>query len=359
MSRDKMTRRDFIRTTAKTAAAAGVGAAAAPLAMAAKPEAEPPDILNYEPSMRYRRLGKTDLMLSEISLGGHWRTREGARYWGSFPGDQPPLDVQRDREDVVGRAIDLGVNYVDITTPAEATVYGRVLKSLRERMWVGYSDYILCIRNPANRTPEKIMFEIDEGLRRMQVDCIDIFRPQALTDGNHTDDEIAVVVETAMKAKEQGKIRHLGMSSHSREFHMRVMDRFPEFEMLIFPLTPMSEPDEMHGVFPMAQAKDVGLVTIKPFAGGAVFRTARRQGEGPVDDMELASLSVRKIIGNEYITATVLGMTTIDELENNLTVRSQPRRLSQAEDELLRDRWTATFASLPPDYTFLRDWLTV
>lgn len=358
MGRDKMTRRDFISTTAKTAAAAGLGGAGS-LAAAATTDRKTPDILNYEPSMRYRRLGKTDLMLSEISLGGHWRTREGARYWGSFPGDEPPLDVQRDREDVVGRAIDLGVNYVDITTPAEATVYGRVLKSLRERMWVGYSDYILCIRNPANRTPEKIMFEIDEGLRRMQVDCIDIFRPQALTDGNHTDDEIAVVVETAMKAKEQGKIQHLGMSSHSREFHMRVMEKFPEFEMLIFPLTPMSEPDEMHGVFPMAQEKDVGLVTIKPFAGGAVFRTARRQGEGPVDDMELASLSVRKIIGNQHITATVLGMTTIDELENNLTVRSQPRRLSQAEDELLRERWTETFANLPPDYRFLRDWLTV
>ncbi len=358
MDHDRMTRRDFISTSAKTVAAASVGAAGS-LAMAAKPDEKSPDILNYEPSMQYRRLGKTNLMLSEISLGGHWRTREGARYWGSFPGDEPPLDVQRDREDVVGRAIDLGVNYVDITTPAEATVYGRVLKSLRERMWVGYSDYILCIRNPANRTPEKIMFEIDEGLRRMQADCIDIFRPQALTDGAHTDDEISVVVETAMKAREQGKIRHLGLSSHNRDFSIHLMEKFPEFEMLIFPLTPMSEPDEMHGVFPTAREKDVGLVTIKPFAGGSVFRTARRQGAGPVDDMEIAALSVRKIIANEYITATVLGMTTIDELENNLTVRSQPRRLSQAEDELLRDRWTETLANLPPDYAFLRDWLTV
>ena len=58
---------------------------------------------------------------------------------------------------------------------------------------------------------------------------------------------------------------------------MHLMDKFPEFEMLIFPLTPMSEPDEVHGVFPMAREKNVGLVTIKPFAGGAVFRTARRE----------------------------------------------------------------------------------
>jgi len=359
MSRQKMTRRDFISAGARSAAAVAVGGAAGSRLMAATGAEEQPDILNYEPGMRYRRLGKAGLMLSEVSLGGHWRTREGARYWGSFPGDQPPLDVQRDREDVVGRAIDLGVNYVDITTPAEATVYGRVLKSLGERMWVGYSDYILCIRDPANRTPEKIMFEIEEGLRRMQVDCIDIFRPQALTDGNHTDDELAVVVETAMKAKEQGKIRHLGMSSHSREFHMRVMDKFPEFEMLIFPLTPISEPDELHGVFPMAQEKNVGLVTIKPFAGGTLFRAAQRESGTPVDDMEIAALSVKKIISNEYITATVLGMTTIDELENNLTVRNEPRKLSQAEQDTLNTRWTHTFANLPPEYAFLHDWRVV
>ncbi|MBM3476450.1 MAG: hypothetical protein FJX75_24525, partial [Armatimonadetes bacterium] len=226
MPNHRLSRRDFLSTTAKAVAAtAGAGLAVSALpAKAAEPA--PTDALNYEPGMRYRRMGKTGLMISEISLGGHWRTREGARYWGDFPGDVPPPDVQRDREDVVGRAIDLGVNYVDITTPAEATVYGTVLKALGERMYIGYSDYILCIRNPANRTPDKIMLEIDEGLRRLKMDCMDIFRPQALTDGNHTDDEIKVVIETAMKAKEQGKIRHLGMSSHSREFHMRVMEKF-------------------------------------------------------------------------------------------------------------------------------------
>jgi len=356
MPNHRLSRRDFLSTTAKAVAAtAGAGLAVSALpAKAAEPA--PTDALNYEPGMRYRRMGKTGLMISEISLGGHWRTREGARYWGDFPGDVPPPDVQRDREDVVGRAIDLGVNYVDITTPAEATVYGTVLKALGERMYIGYSDYILCIRNPANRTPDKIMLEIDEGLRRLKMDCMDIFRPQALTDGNHTDDEIKVVIETAMKAKEQGKIRHLGMSSHSREFHMRVMGKFPEFEMLIFPYTPISEPDEVHGVFPMAKQKDVGLVTIKPFAGGSLFRSIKRSGE-TVPDMEVAALSVKKIIQNEYLTCCVPGMTTIDELENNLMVRSQPRKLSEAEEQKLGKAFGETFANLPPEYEFLREWV--
>jgi len=356
MADHKMGRRDFLAKTAKTAAAAAVGGALAPSMGSAASEAI--DTLNFESGMRYRRLGKTGLMISEISLGGHWRTREGARYWGDFPGDIPPADVQRDREDVVGRAIDLGVNYVDITTPAEATVYGRVLKSLDEQMYVGYSDYRLCIRDPNNRTAEKIMLEVDEGLRRLQMDCMDIFRPQALTNGGHTDAEMGVVVETMLKARDQGKIKHIGMSSHDRPFLMSVMEKYPEFEMLIFPYTPMSEPDEMHSVFPLAHEKDVGIVTIKPFAGGSLFRAAKRAGDD-IDDMEIAALSVRRIIENPHLTCSVLGMTTIDELENNLSVRREPQRLSQSENEILDRRCHAAYAHLPPEYQFLHGWLKV
>ena len=65
------TRRDFLRA----ASAAVTGAAAVSLASAKKPAAKP-KILNYNPKMGYRRLGKTELMISEVSLGGH-----GGRKW--------------------------------------------------------------------------------------------------------------------------------------------------------------------------------------------------------------------------------------------------------------------------------------
>ncbi|MFQ6130919.1 MAG: aldo/keto reductase [Armatimonadota bacterium] len=353
-----MTRREFVGTAAKATAGlvGGSALATAPPAQAAAAAPPAKDILNYQPSMNYRKLGKTDLWISEISLGGHWRTREGARYWGSFPNDQVPADVMRNREEVVGRAIDLGINYMDITTPAEATAYGNAMKALGQRMYVGYSDYILCIRNPANRTKEKIMFEIDEGLRRFQLDCIDIFRPQALMDGNHTDQEIDAVVETGMLAMEQGKIRHLGLSTHNREFVMRLMEGWPEFEMFIFPFMAESKVDNEHSVFPMLREKNCGLVTIKPFAGGSLFRDAIRKQGPDVDKYEVASISLRKILSNEYLTATVPGMTTIDELENNVSIWKQPKQLTEAEQRLLTREFRHAMANLPPDYQWLREW---
>jgi len=344
-------RRDFL----KTAAAGAVGAlASSPLATAATESWR--DIRNYNPAMRYRRLGKTGVMISEASFGGHWRTRTGRRYWGRFKADKIPPDVLRNREDVFGRAIDLGVNYLDITTPAEAQIYGEVMKRLGQRMWVGYSDYILCIRNPKNRTEERIMFEIDEGLRRLQVDCIDIFRPQARTDGKHTDKEIETVVKTFEKAKKQGKVRHLGMSTHNREFVIHVIEMFPEFEMFLFPYPAGADMDPDHSVFPLAKKNDVGIVTIKPFAGGSLFRSKHTSEETRA---QIATLGIRRILANKYITAFVGGTTTVAELENNVRAPQEPLRLSEREEQWLQKHVRHAMANLPPDYAWLREWQRV
>jgi hypothetical protein len=52
-------------------------------------------------------------------------------------------------------------------------------------------------------------------------------------------------------------------------------------------------------------------------------------------------------------------MTTIDELENNLMVRNQPRTLSEMEQQKLGRHWEHTFAHLPPEYQFLHQWRVV
>jgi len=119
--------------------------------------------LNYNPKMGYRRFGKTGVMLSEVALGGHWKTPRGGRYWSSFPNDNPPPEVQKNRNDVMVKCAEVGINYLDITTAGEAAIYGRAMEATGVKLHVGYSDHILCIRNPRNRTIPKMMLEIDEG----------------------------------------------------------------------------------------------------------------------------------------------------------------------------------------------------
>lgn len=81
MSNDNLSRRAFIHNTSIASAATIVAALAKSGNASALPidkkKIDTPKILNYNPKMGYRRLGKTGLMISEVSLGGHWRL-EGA-----------------------------------------------------------------------------------------------------------------------------------------------------------------------------------------------------------------------------------------------------------------------------------------
>ena len=93
-----VTRRDFLGDTVKVAAgvAVGLGVAGATGAMAAPaPSVDTSKILNYNGNMEYRRLGKTNLMVSAVCLGGHSRSNDKERY------------------ETVSRCIDAGINYVD------------------------------------------------------------------------------------------------------------------------------------------------------------------------------------------------------------------------------------------------------
>ena len=106
-------RREFVSVSSKIA----VGAAMAGYArgsLQAKDEsgsqetagATPPDpsaVLNYNPNIEYRELGKTGLWISAMSLGGHWKNREGGRYWDIFDKDKVPADARANREATVAR----------------------------------------------------------------------------------------------------------------------------------------------------------------------------------------------------------------------------------------------------------------
>ncbi|HID07224.1 MAG TPA: aldo/keto reductase [Armatimonadetes bacterium] len=374
MAKDKLTRREFIRNGSRAIAGVVLGSAVlhgTADGVGLKPAERASRILNYNPQMKYRRLGKTDLVISEISLGGHWKTYGGGRVWLSLPNDEVPADVAKNRTDVISKCIDAGINYLDITTPAECLAYGVALRGRREKMYVGADDCILCIRDRSKRTVKAQIFNVEECLRRLKFDYLDIWRPQADVMGRHTDDEIATVVEAFEKLHEQGKVRWLGISSHNRKFLQHVIEAFPQFSIVIFPYTAKSKMQEMpagpggadfsKSIFQVAREHDVGIITIKPFAGGSLFRTRARfpvREPGNPEDHKLARLTLQYILSNPYITATVPGMTTVEEVENNVRASYErvtssltpedAKRLAEAVDEMWRN--------LPPEYKWLREW---
>jgi len=383
-----LSRRKLFAHTSKAALAAVGGGVLAKTTGCSAPGSTvgpaPEKTVNFNPRMKYRRLGKTNLMVSEISLGGHWKNRGGGRYWADFANDEVPDDVAKNRTEVISACIDKGVNYLDITTAAECLAYGAALEGRREKFLVGADDHRLCIRNPDNCTPAGQTKNIEECLRRLGTDYLDIWRVQAKMDGTSQDAHMEACIEAAGKAIKAGKIRHFGVSSHHRDWLQHVIAKYPEIEMVIFPCTATTKKAGLpatrenveeqagysHGkdvsasIFASVRTHDVGVVTIKPFAGGNVFESGKKKAKFPVmgvglkEENDLARLTLQCILAcHEEISCTVPGLTTVYEVDN--AVRASYLRemaMAPADRAWLEQTTQAALDSLPDEYKWLREW---
>ncbi len=383
-SGSRVSRRGLFKTTSQAAIAAVVtGQVLAAEKGSTQPAvADGRKILNFNPKMKYRRMGKTGLIISEVSLGGHWKNRNGGRYWDQFTNDEVPQDVAKNRTEVVSACIDKGINYLDITTAAECLSYGAALAGRREKMHVGADDHRLCIRHDDNCNVAAQVKNVEECLRRLKTDYLDIWRVQAKMDGSSQDAHMEACLEAAERCKKAGKIRHFGCSSHNRKWLQHVVNTFPGVEMIVFPCTAITkkaggpiakdnlEERVAHGlaedlggsIFDAVRKNDVGIVTIKPFAGGQVFKNPGKfpvMGVGLKEENDLARLTLMCILTlHQEITCVVPGLTTMYEVDNAARA-SQLRELadlSPAERDWLRQATVDGLASLPEDYHWLREW---
>ncbi len=391
MNHEELSRRDFMRNTSLAVAGTVAGAIAGQGRAASESAGQTPKILNFHEKMQYRKLGKTNLMISEVSLGGHWKNRNAGRYWDSFANEEVPEDVAKNRTEVVSAAIDSGINYLDITTAAECLSYGAALKGRRGKMNVGADIHNLGPRGSDRCNVKDQTFNVETCLRLLKTDYLDIWRPQAKMSGQlgtnqlNTDAEVESLIETFQKLHKEGKVRHLGMSCHCRPWFEHVLSKYPQFEMIIFPCSaktkakdkpptkdniqeenPGHGSDQTQSIFEVVKEKNVGIVTIKPYFGGSLFVESSGKvsfpvmGVGSKTENDLARLTLQCILANPSITATVPGLSSVYEVEN--AARASYTRqfgMSPADKQWLMEITERQWANLPQNYAWLRDWEVV
>jgi len=341
-----ITRRDFIKTTAVAAA----GVAVSKLGAA---ESKP---LNFNPDMEYRRLGKTGLMVSAVCLGGHWK-RVDTVVSGSGGIDNP--DFIKNRTDVVSRCIERGMNYIDACTSQEVLTYSKALKGRRDKMYLGFSWFEKEMRNPEYRTAEKLLDTLEKGMKQAGLDYVDLWRiTMHEQSSKHTEGEVEEMMAALEKAKQQGKARFTGFSSHDRNHIKWMIEKYNKvIDAICTPYTAKSKILPEGSMFDAVKQYDVGVFGIKPFASNSLFKgnSAIDNPEAEEDDKR-ARLAIRYILCNPAITAPIPGLINIHQVDNVAKAVQERRELDKNERAELNHAADEMWARLPDDYQWLKNW---
>ena len=196
--------------------------------------------------METMRLGKTGLKVSRIGFGG--------------------IPIQRLTEAeairVVQRCLDLGVTFLDTAT-GYTTSEERIGKAIAGRR----TQVILATKTQA-RDRATALQHLEQSLKRLQVDVIDLWQLHNVSTPEALDQVLGPdgALEAARQAVRAGKVRHIGITSHSMDMALKAVP-LGYFETIQFPFNFVtSEPAA--NLLPLARQHNLGFIAMKPLAGG-------------------------------------------------------------------------------------------
>lgn len=324
--------------------------------------------------MEKRRLGRTGLFVSRICLGT--MTWGGKGFW-RVVGD---LDV-----DVAAahlkRAFDAGVDFVDTANVYHEGLSEQILGEAIRRLGLPRHELVVATkvrgavgpgRNDEGLSRVHVLRQIDESLRRLNMDHVDLYQIHGV-DPLTPIDETVWALDDAVRA---GKVRYVGVSNHAAWQIMKalgVSERrgFARFES-VQAYYSVAGRDLEREVVPLVQDQQLGVLVWSPLAGGLLSGKFSADGgpDGsrraqfdfpPVDrarawpivdamreiaaahDTTVARVALAWVLGQPWVTSVIIGARTDAQLQDNLAADA----LVLGPDERAR---LDALSALPPEY---------
>lgn len=245
--------------------------------------------------MQYRRLGKTNLGVSVIGLGG-------LQFYNMSSTQVAQLIL---------RSCELGINIIELgrSYAGSEEKSGYIIPQYRNKFYLSSKT--------AERKKELALNDIDISLSTLKTDYIDIYQIHHIDSYQQLD---AVMnsngaLEALKLAKQQGKIRYIGITGHSPAVLTKAI-KTGEFDVIEI-LFNIVEREALNELMPLAHEMDVGILGMKPFGGGAFLDTGNKIAQYFGQYPESVAQNLLRFVLSYNISCALAGSRTIKELECN------------------------------------------
>jgi aryl-alcohol dehydrogenase-like predicted oxidoreductase len=332
MNQHDFSRREFLGSAAATALAAP----------------DPRKTRSYNENMEYRRLGRTNFMISAISMGGHWKR---------IPYKPGTEEFKKNRRDVIYACLEHGINYIDACSASEVAVYSEALKGRREEIYLGFES--TGARNPEIAgSLDKLKQGLEAAMKKCGQEYVDVWR---LTMREQTTKNSLQEIENVAAAlewgKKTGRARATGISTHHRPWIAEAVAKYPSLEVIITPYAAGSKEKPVGSMFDAFRKHDVGFIGIKPFASGTLFASLGVPDSATKrDDDERARMALRYVLCCDVMAGAIPGLITVDQVKNAAAAVKERRQFDRAEAARHHQLTAEMWRNLPASYHWLRDW---
>jgi aryl-alcohol dehydrogenase-like predicted oxidoreductase len=265
-----------------------------------------------------RTLGKTGLKVTMLTVGGSHIGR-------------PSESVA---QAVIEAAIESGIRTFDT---AQLYQNGGSEERYGKFLTPKYREHVLIFTKTMAEDAATARSHLEGSLRRMKTDYLDLWQLHDLRDIDKADTRVHGVLEVMLKAKGEGKVRHIGFTGHgSWKTHAHVLEQTDAFETCLMPINVADPSYESFtlNVLPILLKRNMGAMAMKTLAADGLM--GGRSGTGPrVIPDRLSVQEALRYVWSLPVSTLVSGMGSVDHLKANVASARSFVTMSETERQAL------------------------
>ena len=279
--------------------------------------------------MENRKLGKTGIKTTILGFG--------AMRLPTLKVGEPEIKHEEAIK-LIRKAIDGGLNYLDTAynyhNDESEIVVGKALKDgYREKVTLATKAPIW--KDEYNK-PEHFEQHLDEQLKKLQVDCIDVYLLHAINAKTWKKVKDLKLNERGEVAKKEGKIKHLAFSFHDKPEVLKEIIESGFFEVMLVQYNILDTVNEE--MMKLAHEKGIGVVIMGPMGGGRLSGSPPEEMQGMLTKgrTNFTDLALKFVLSNPHVSVAISGMGTEEMLEDNLAIASGEYKLTEEEKKNIK-----------------------